>query len=477
MIFCFALIFGIILARILAVIADALLLCLLAFLCLGLSLAYRNFLRLCFALIAGVCIGYARQVVILQDQARLAAYYGQEITLSGILVEDATEREAQLRLRISNLSLNYSTNIKNCQVYIILADTSINTVLDLRRSDRITLRGKLSRGFGEYAGFIYRPDFVSLGKPSPPDFANQLKQRFTENIQSLFAPEISSLALGYLVGDKSGMSEDFTEQLRLAGLSHLVVTSGFHLSILLSAVRKVFGKISRAAIILGTLALVLAFISVTGFSASMARASLMSLLALLAWYFGRKFHPVRLFFYVVALTLLINPYNLQNVGWQLSFAAYFGIIFFAPVLAKYLYGRAKPSFLTSAFLVSLSAQLFCLPISIYNFGMFSVAGLVLGLIISPTIALVMALTLLSGTFLLFVAKLAIPIIQIHLALIGFAAQIPWASFTLPVGNATVLLTYLPLIALLLILKQRSHYDFRPHAALAKSQKYGKIYAC
>ena len=458
-------------------VVDVLLLCLLASLCFGLSLAYHNFLRLIFAFVSGICAGYARQVVILQDQAKLAAYYGQEIVLVGVLLEDATEREAQLRLRIGGLSLNYSTNIKNCQVYAILASSSAGASTDLRRSDRVTLRGRLSEGFGEYAGFIYRPELVSLGKPRPPDFANQLKQRFAENIQSLFEPEVSSLALGYLVGDKSGMSEDFTEQLRLAGLSHLVVTSGFHLSILLSVVKKILGKISRAAIILGTLAVVLAFISVTGFSASMARASLMSLLALFAWYFGRKFHPARLFLYVVALTLLLNPYNLQNIGWQLSFAAYFGIIFFAPALTKYLYGRAKPGFLTGAFLVSLSAQLFCLPISIYHFGMFSAAGLILGLVISPTIAPIMALTLLSGTFLPPAAKPTALIIRIHLYLINFAAQIPWASFTLPAGNAVILLAYLPLCVLLFILKRRSHYDFRPRTTLAKSQKYGKIYAC
>lgn len=458
-------------------IVDVLLLCLLALLCLGLSLTYRNFLRLIFAFVSGICAGYARQVIILQDQAKLAAYYGQEVVLTGILLEDATEREAQFRLRIGSPSLNYSTNTKNCQVYAILASSSVGASIDLRRSDRVTLRGRLSEGFGEYAGFVYRPELVSLGKPSPPDFANQLKQRFVENIQSLLEPKISSLALGYLVGDKGGMSEDFTEQLRLAGLSHLVVTSGFHLSILLSVVKKIFGKISRAAIILGTLAVVLAFISVTGFSASMARASLMSLLALFVWYFGRKFHPARLFLYVVALTLLLNPYNLQNIGWQLSFVAYFGIIFFAPILTKYLYGHTKPSFLTSAFLVSLSAQLFCLPISIYHFGMFSVAGLIIGLIISPTIAPIMALTLLSGTFLSLAAKPTALIIQIHLYLISLAAQIPWASFTLPAGNAVILLAYLPLCVLLFVLKRRSHYDFRPQAALAKSQKCGKIYAC
>ncbi|MDO4219614.1 MAG: ComEC/Rec2 family competence protein [Candidatus Saccharibacteria bacterium] len=403
-------------------------------------------------------------MTIISDQKSLASYYGRDVTISGVLLDDAENKDSQTRLRIGSLHINNSINTLDCQVYVMLPERHD----DIERSDSVTLRGVLGDGFGEYDGFMYQPELISLGKPSPPDIANQIKHTFSNNIRSLFDEDISNLALGYLVGDKSNMSDIFIQKLRLAGLSHLVVTSGFHLSILIEIMKKILNKVSRAATIIGIVAVVTSFISVAGFSASMARASLMSLLGLAAWYFGRKFNPGRLFLYVVALTLIINPRNLTNVGWQLSFIAYFGIIFFAPVLMRFLYGSCKPNSFANALIVSISAQLFCLPISIYNFGMFSVAGIIVGLIISPTIALVMALTLLSGTFLPFLAVALEVVIRIHLFLIDYAASIPWVAIELPPGNILILLIYVPLLVFLVFIKRITRFSFRPRYALDKS---------
>ena len=413
---------------------------------------------------SGLLCGYARQMTIISDQKSLASYYGRDVIISGVLLDDAENKDSQTRLRIGSLHINNSINTLDCQVYVMLPERPD----DIERSDSVTLRGVLGDGFGEYDGFMYQPELISLGKPSPPDIANQIKHTFSNNIRSLFDEDISNLALGYLVGDKSNMSDIFIQKLRLAGLSHLVVTSGFHLSILIEIMKKILNKVSRAATIFGIVAVVVSFISVAGFSASMARASLMSLLGLAAWYFGRKFNPGRLFLYVMALTLIINPRNLTNVGWQLSFIAYFGIIFFAPVLIRFLYGHRKPNSFANALIISISAQLFCLPISIYNFGMFSVAGIIVGLIISPTIALAMALTLLSGTFLPFLAVALEVVIKIHLFLIDYAASIPWVAIELPPGNKLILLIYVPLLAFLVFIKHITRFSFRPRYTLDKS---------
>ena len=432
--------------------------------CLVISFATRGYFRLFFALLSGLLCGYARQMAIVLDQKSLASYYGRDVTISGVLLDDVENKDSQTRLRIGSLHINNSINTLDCQAYVMLSERSD----DIERSDSVTLRGVLGDGFGEYDGFMYQPELMSLGKPSPPDIANQIKHSFLNNIRSLFDEDISNLALGYLVGDKSNMSDIFIQKLRLAGLSHLVVTSGFHLSILIEIMKKILNKVSRAATIFGIVAVVVSFISVAGFSASMARASLMSLLGLAAWYFGRKFNPGRLFLYVIALTLIINPRNLTNVGWQLSFIAYFGIIFFAPVLMRFLYGPRKPNSFANALIISISAQLFCLPISIYNFGMFSVAGIIVGLIISPTIALVMALTLLSGTFLPFLAVALEVVIKIHLFLIDYAASIPWVAIELPPGNKLMLLIYVPLLAFLVFIKHITRFSFRPRYTLDKS---------
>lgn len=427
------------------------------------SFCFRGILRIVFAVLAGILCGSFRQAVINKDQKNLANYYGRDVIISGILADDGEIKDSQTRLRIGSLRINNSINTLDCQVYIALAEKRD----DLRRSDIVTIKGILKEGFGDYDGFLRLPTLVELSKPSPPDFAADIRRNFSDNIRSLFDTDSANLALGYLVGDKTGMTQEFVEKLRIVGISHLVVTSGFHLSILVELAKKIFGRVSRALTIIGTIILVISFVSVTGFSASMARASLISVLSLIAWYFGRKFHPGRLLLYVATITLAISPRNITNVAWQLSFASYFGIIFFAPVLTKYLYGERTPNYIMGGIIISLAAQLFCLPVGIYNFGMFSVAGIIVGLVLSPSIAIIMALTVASGSIFPFLSVVTQLILKLHLFLITLASDIPWASIDIASGDARVFLIYVPALAALMYLKHRTDHNYRPFYALDK----------
>ncbi len=463
-IFGFSFVFGIVLSKIASVYYTNIIIIIIAMACLALSFCFCTPFRIIFAIFAGLLCGCFRQALINKDQKSLAGYYGRDVIISGTLIDDGENKESQTELHIGSLHINNSINALDCQVYVTLKEKQ-NTY---RRSDIITIRGLLKEGFGKYDGYIRSPTLISLGKPSPPDIASDMRRSFANNIRSLFDADSANLALGYLVGDKTGMTPDFIEKLRVVGLSHLVVTSGFHLSILVEIAKKVFGKISRALTIIGTIVMVIAFVSVTGFSASMARASLISVLSLIAWYSGRKYHPGRLLLYVAVITLCVSPNNLTNVAWQLSFASYFGIIFFAPIITKYLYGSQAPSYIMGGIIVSLAAQLFCLPIGIFNCGMLSIIGIVVGLIISPSIAIIMALTIASGSILPFLSTITQIILKFHLFLITFASNIPWASISITPGDARIFLVYIPLLVIMILLKKRIKYSYRPLYALDKS---------
>ena len=241
---------------------------------------------------------------------RLAKYHNREVVLTGTLTENAIEKDGSIRLTINNLYLNYSTKRIKSQVYVMLPASGAQ----YQRSDRVTLSGVLAEGFGNYSGFMYRPKVLEHSKPSPPDYALMLREWFSGNIKNLFGSDEAALALGYMVGDKTLMSESLVTSLRAVGLSHVVVTSGFHLSILVELVRRIFSKVSRAAIVIGATIMVFVFMAITGFGASMMRAGLMCMLNMYAWYFGRRFHPGRLLLYVAAITLLIDMSNVTSVG-------------------------------------------------------------------------------------------------------------------------------------------------------------------
>jgi competence protein ComEC len=304
-----------------------------------------------------------------------------------------------------------------------------------------------------------------------------VRSTFANRLRNLFDEQESALTLGYLVGERSDMSEEMQSAIRIVGLSHMVVVSGFHLSLVVEWEKRLLGKVSRIAVVVGSIILILFFISITGMSASMMRAGLMTILSLIAWYYGRKFHPARLLLYIAAISLIPDPHQVFNVAWQLSFASFAGIVFVSPVLTRFLYGeRHKPGFIASSIIASISAQMCCLPITIYNFGAFSIVGIFATLLITPTVPIIMSLATLSAVIepIKFLAK---PLIDFNLFIISSLSENSWAVFDAPTNNALVFLIYLPIIALFFWLKHRTKYDFRPRYTLDKSRKYGKIYTC
>lgn len=102
-----------------------------------------------------------------------------------------------------------------------------------------------------------------------------MRQGLSNNLRGQITdPDRAALALGFLLGEKSGMSEELTQALRAAGLAHVVVASGFALSIITNFAKKYLKFVSRFAIVVGSILLIVCFVLVSGFSASLLRAGL-----------------------------------------------------------------------------------------------------------------------------------------------------------------------------------------------------------
>ncbi len=143
--------------------------------------------------------------------------------------------------------------------------------------------------------------------------------------------------------------------------------------------------------------LIVAFMAVTGASPSMSRAGLVAGLSLLAWYYGRTFHPLVLLPFAAAVTLLINPsYGWGDLGWQLSFAAFAGVMILAPLLQAYYFGEKKPGIMWQIVGETVAAWLVTLPILLVAFGQMSNVAIVANLLILPLVPLAMLLVFLAG---------------------------------------------------------------------------------
>ncbi|MBR3169436.1 ComEC/Rec2 family competence protein [Candidatus Saccharibacteria bacterium] len=343
-------------------------------------------------LIAGMILAFFRIATELEHQNHVRQFYGKNITISGTIDGDPETDEKTTKFKIKNISLN-EKNIANISIYV---SSSKNE--DLAWGDTVILNGELKEGFGTYSGYLYRPKILKITKPDPGNLILVSRNWLAEKIRSKIGKKESDLGLSYLLGMKTELDDDLSENLRMVGLTHIVVASGAHLSILVEIAKKIFGKISRFSGILFSILFILFFMSMIGWTPSILRAGVMTILTLVSWYVGRKIQPWRLILLVAAFTLMLEPMFLINLGWLLSFASYAGIMILGPILTRFFYGEKKPKFVASVILTTIAATLMTLPIIMYYYGQISIISVLANLLILPTLPYAMGLTFLTGIF-------------------------------------------------------------------------------
>ena len=437
-----------------------------------------------FAFVLGLLLAELRLAPELIALEKWRALVGQTLTISGTLTEDPSLTSGQISLRLGNLQIHPATDapdppspqsvensvdnpVENSgegmtrslslsgTIYALISGSDGLTIDNLMRSDTLTLTGTVQAGFGTFAATLYRPTVTGWSRASPGDLAAQFKLWFASLVAAHIPSPSADLGLSYLIGYKVGLPEDLDATLQIVGMTHVVVASGSHLGILVSAARKIFGRLSKFAGLLFSLLLVLAFLLVVGFTPSMLRAAFVTVLTLLFGYLGRRFAPWRLLLLAAVGTLLIDPLSCLNLGWQLSFASFAGILVLAPHLQTIFYGGKRPSSLASSLLASLSTLLLCAPLLIYTFGTLSLLSIVANLVILPTLPIIMLLVLLTGitSFLPFLAavfgQLAHLLLSFHLWFMDFLSQFSSLLLTLPSADPRIFLVYLPLLPLCL----------------------------
>lgn len=230
-----------------------------------------------------------------------------------------------------------------------------------------------------------------------------LKHILREKIKENFSPPQSLIFSSILLGDKNYLSASLKEELSKTGLRHIVAVSGMHIVILESILIPLFislGLWRRQSLFL-TLAFIFFYVVITGFQISTQRAALMGSVSVFSQILGRPYSSFRTLVFVAFLIVFLNPLLFfYDVGFQLSFLATAGIIILSPYFREWLKFLPEENFLgfKSIISMSLSAQVFTLPILLYNFGYFSLVSPLTNLLILPFVP---PLMLLGFLFLVF----------------------------------------------------------------------------
>ena len=344
------------------------------------------------ALIAGMILVFVRCSNELTGEDYVGQFYGQNVVVTGTINGDPETDENTTKFKLNELRFGeneeYATN---GSVYVSEYKNE-----KLAWGDKVTLEGKMVEGFGTYVGYMYKPEIKKWEKPEPGNWVIRVRNWFAERIERLVPEPQVKLGLSYLLGMKSGLPDDLDGNLRTVGLVHIVVASGAHLAILVEIARRIFGKLSRFAGLFFSVLFVIFFMAMVGWTPSIMRAGIMTILTIVAWYVGRKFAPWRIILLVAAGTLLINPMFIVNLGWLLSFASFAGIMVLGPRFTKFCYGEKKPGFVMETVITTLAATAMTLPIILYYYGTVSLISVLANLLILPTLPFAMGATFAAG---------------------------------------------------------------------------------
>jgi competence protein ComEC len=256
----------------------------------------------------------------------------------------------------------------------------------------------------------------------------EFKQEFLQNLRSLLPSPHSFLAGGLVISGKGSLSKELQLEFQKVGLIHIVVLSGFNISIIGATIMSVLYFVPiLPRVTLGAISIVLFSLMVGGGSTVM-RSMIMSLIGLFTKATDRKNNALTSLIFAGLIMLVINPKILfQDPSFQMSFAATLGLILLSDpyeVLMRCLRCVTYvPKEIVSLVCATLATQTFTLPLILKFSGIISIVGLPVNIIILPAIPLTMLFVFLTAMFSFISSLLAAPFMFVSWILLSYELYI------------------------------------------------------
>lgn len=257
---------------------------------------------------------------------------------------------------------------------------------------------------------VGRDDPLSLRAPAPIMSPGRALTGLRDRLRALLAAhapaEVAALQSALLLGSREELPDDFTRALQRTGTAHFLAISGLNLVLVLTVfwVGLVLLGLRADRMNAVLILLLLGYTAMTGWQVSVVRAFLMSALVLAGVLVGRRSDILNSLAFAAAIVLAVDPDQLFQPGFQLSFAAVAGIVLVSPVFHDFLapsaYGTpirwwsAAGRKLRGGLAVSLAAWLATAPIVVATFHLVTpvivIANFALGPLMTAQVALGMA---------------------------------------------------------------------------------------
>lgn len=282
-------------------------------------------------------------------------------------------------IRIDDVRENYyigSTDGRSIYLFGIIKDA--------KEGQRYKVKGDFEKGRSFYNGSVgiinidkverMEDDFLSKIYLYRDNIFNNIKERLGSRKAAL----ITSIAFGYT----NYIDYEDKQDMGYVGLLHAIAVSGLHMGIVYSLLKKISNE--KIAIILS-----LAYVIFTGCAVSTIRAYIMLLCISMATPLNRNYNKYASLSLAGIILLLLKPYTIFTAGFLLSFTATLGIMVFSRRISKSLY--KLPAIIRDSLAISLSSQVFSVPVLIAFFNEITLNSILGNLIISPIITIIVVI--------------------------------------------------------------------------------------
>jgi len=308
--------------------------------------------------------------------------------------------------------------------------------------------------------FVQYPEIRKIKKPNSGRYENflvkkailinRLNEYISDRISAVLPQPHAALSVGVLLGGSSAFSKDLSSKFSDTGITHILAVSGYNVMIIATVLFKFLKKKPQKIKIWGAIFGVWVFAVLTGMSSSVVRASIMASVLIIAKLAGRDYYPFSSLMLTASIMVFLNPLILMyDLGFQLSFLAVLGIIYFGPLVGLMF---KKRNIFTEIIIATISAQILTMPLIAYYFGKVSIVSFAANLLVLPAIPFLMLFS-----FITFAVYLVSPFLALGVGFFNwvlaeyvvktilYLSSLPWAKVNIEFGFTALIVVYILLI--------------------------------
>ncbi len=398
-------------------------------------------------------------------------YYGKQIAIEGYINSEPEEDENKIKFTFKTSSISGKPKNENILFYVYNKSEG-NFSNKLSYGTVLTLKAEINRPkpATNPGGFNYQRYLASIGISGTVNVMNiseikisgkgsgwiikkmgyKIKNTVLGIVRECLPKNQAGLIAGMIIGYKDGLDENAYEAFRKAGLTHIMVASGMNIAFIILPLTFLFRKLRltrKVANIIIMCVLVL-FIFVTGFSASVVRAVIMGIMILTGQIIMRETDIYTSISAAVLLLLLYNPFMIFDIGFQLSFAATISLVMFYPSIKAAVSFKYVPEIVSDTLAATLAAQIGVVPISIYYFNSLSLVSVISNLLVVPTVQVITIIGFIMVFTGLININLAVLIGYINNSVLSFvlfvteiSSKFPYATIKIPTPSILLISIY------------------------------------